>query len=315
MNRARAAIPSAPARMASRGRPGMLGTAIGWSGRPRSGASAPTPGRRSRRRTLASRRPTDASRSSSTADSRPQRSGAGSVAWPAGPGQVPPAPRAVWHRPSPRPPRRHRLRPPRGRRSPDRSRWRRRRTARADPPRCRRGPGPRRSDCSGTRTRMAPGTRRARCQRLRHPRHRQRPPLQPPQRPTVAERPSRAAGSAGRADPAGSSRRRRGILVTVVHGRRPGRRSGRSRLDLPHPVRARPRGVPNPGTWGRPGTRSTGSTPPGARRPAARVAIRRSSGVGGPGSSIVHRGRRRTRRTDRPGHRPCWAALARSSAR
>ena len=146
--------------------------------------------------------------------------------------------------------------------------------------------------------------------------HLQRPPLRRHRQPTVAARPNPEAGSAERADRAGSG----GGGGHRPRGRRPwrqrrGRRSGPSRLDRPHPGRARPRGAPNPGTWGRPGTRSTGSTPPGARRPAGRVGTRRSTGVDGPGSLTVHRGRRRKRRTDRPGHRPCWAALAQSSAR
>ncbi len=78
---------------------------------------------------------------------------------------------------------------------------------------------------------------------------------------------------------------------------------------------ARPRAGPIPGTSGRPGTRSRGSTPPGARAHAAQGRHRRSTDVGGRGSWHARRGRPRRRRRDRLGTRPRWAALARSSQR
>jgi len=205
-----------------------------------------------------------------------------------------------------------RLPPPRALRSPSRSQLEAAHP-RADPPRCRPGPGPLWSDCSGNRTPKALGIRRG---LRRRPMHLQRPQLRRHPQPTGAARPNPEAGSAGQADPP----ERAAAMGHRPQGRRPlrprrGRRSAPSRLDLRLLGRGRPRGVPNPGTWGRPGTRSTGSTPPGARRPAGRVETRQSTGVDGPGSLTVHRGRRRRRRTDRPGHRPCWAALAQSSAR
>jgi hypothetical protein len=209
-------------------------------------------------------------------------------------------------RPSPRQRQRRRRLPPRALRSPGRCQPEAAAHPPADPPRCRPGPGPRWSG-SGTRTPTALGIRRG---------LRRRPQLRRHPQPTVAARPNPEAGSVEQADP----RERTAMVGHRSRGRRPwrpwlGRRSGLSRLDLPLPGRARPRGVPNPGTWGRRGTRSTGSTPPGARRPAGRVGTRQSNGVDGPGSLNVHRGRRRMRRTDRPGPRPCWAALAQSSAR
>ena len=82
-----------------------------------------------------------------------------------------------------------------------------------------------------------------------------------------------------------------------------------------HPARGPPRAAPNPGTSGRPGTRSTGSRLPGGRARAVRVETPRSIGGGGRGSSHDRRGRPRMPRTDKPGHRPCWAALAQSSGR
>ena len=78
---------------------------------------------------------------------------------------------------------------------------------------------------------------------------------------------------------------------------------------------ARPPAAPIPGRSGRPGTRSTGSTPPGARRHEARAASPRSSDGGGRGSWSGRLDRRRTPRTDRLGHHPRWAALAQSSPR
>ncbi len=94
-----------------------------------------------------------------------------------------------------------------------------------------------------------------------------------------------------------------------------GRRSAPSRVVRRLRARVPPRVGPNPGRPGRPGTRSTGSRPPGERARAARVATRRSIDGGGRGSSTDRRDRPRTRRTDKPGHRPCWAALAQSSGR
>jgi hypothetical protein len=67
-----------------------------------------------------------------------------------------------------------------------------------------------------------------------------------------------------------------------------------------HAARVPPRAAPSPGTWGRRGSRQTGSRPPGGRSRAAPDAARRSSGDGGPGVPSVRRGHRRRPRTDRP---------------
>lgn len=240
---------------------------------------------------------------------------------PADPGPGPPGHRAVRPRRSQRRPLRRRL-PPTPRHL--RLATQRLRVARAatlrpgDPRRCRQGPGLPRSGRRGSPRQPAHrAPLRGSLQRLRRTRrHRLRRPHPPRRRPMVVARPSPAADSAGPADrpdpgeaAAGRPRQSR------PPSRRLGPRSGPFRLDRLHRARGRPRVGPSPGRWGRPGTRSTGSTPPGARRPAVLAAIRRSIGGDGPGSSNVHRGRRRTRRTDRPGHRPCWAALAQSSAR
>lgn len=76
-----------------------------------------------------------------------------------------------------------------------------------------------------------------------------------------------------------------------------------------------PRGEPMPGTSGRPGTRSTGSTPPGVQRRAGPEGPPRNSDVDGRAGLNERPGRPRRRRTDTPGNRPSWAALARSSRR
>ena len=115
------------------------------------------------------------------------------------------------------------------------------------------------------------------------------------------------------------------VLVGDPRGRRPWAQSrrrllGRWRLARPPvspplPEHARPHAGPSPGTSGRPGTRSTGSTPPGAPRPVVPAAARHSSGGGDRGSSTAIPDRPRTRRTDRPARRPRSGALARSSTR
>lgn len=76
-----------------------------------------------------------------------------------------------------------------------------------------------------------------------------------------------------------------------------------------------PHGEPMPGTSGRPGTRSTGSTPPGAQRRAVPEGPPRNNDVDGRAGLNERPGRLRRRRTDTPGNRPSWAALARSSRR
>lgn len=75
------------------------------------------------------------------------------------------------------------------------------------------------------------------------------------------------------------------------------------------------RGAPIPGRRDRPGTRRTGSRPPGGPGPAARAPTPRSSGAGGPVDPPAHPARPRRRRTDRPATCPRWAALAQSSPR
>ena len=193
-----------------------------------------------------------------------------------------------------------------------------------DPRDCRQGPGP------------APPVRRG----TRSPRRvavRPSPPAEPrlSRSPTGEAPPSRAAGSGERAPHRPrprprpfpvpflvlDRRERRGRPRLRGMPRRPslrqssGRPSARSRAARPLREHAPPRAAPNPGTLGRRGTRSTGSRPPGGRARVGRVATRRSIDGGGRGSSIGRRGRLRTRRTDKPGHRPCWAALAQSSGR
>ena len=254
-----------------------------------------------------------AARSSTPGDRRPPP-----VRWrglrrmPTGPGRDPPARRAV------RPRRRQRRRRHRPRPRPRRPMAHHSTEAVArrpvDPRRCRPGPGPPRNGRRGTPIRSArpPRAPRSHLRRRRHP-----SPRPPPRRrrPTAVARPNPVAGFAGPADPPGPGEAAAPPRTGHPPSRRPGPRSAPSRRRLLRRVRVPPPDGPSPGTSGRQGTRSTGSTPPGARRPAVRAATRRSIGGDGPGSSNVHRGRRRTRRTDRPGHRPCWAALAQSSAR
>lgn len=138
--------------------------------------------------------------------------------------------------------------------------------------------------------------------------------------PTAAGRPSPAEDcggawtrSADRADvsPATIPRRtrRRGRRRRPSAPARPARR-----LVTRHgsePLRAAPR----PGTSGRPGRRSTGSRPPGARRPAAPADPPRSTDGDGRDGRRGHPGRPRRRRMGTPARRPSWAIRDRSSRR
>ena len=99
--------------------------------------------------------------------------------------------------------------------------------------------------------------------------------------------------------PRSRPRHRRRRLVT--------RRRARSGLRGARRAPAPPRAAPSPGTSGRPGTRSTGSTPPGGRAPAAPAAAPRSSDGDDPGRRRARRDRPRRRRRDRPWRRPRWA--------
>jgi len=214
----------------------------------------------------------------------------------------------------PRGRRRRRSRPrPRPMRSRPRSGWRVADRRPAGRPRSPPARGPRPTCSPAARTRRGPI----------------RPPgsCSPHRSPTGAARPNRAAGCAGPADP------RAERPVAGRNGRRrPDRPPTRSRLRPPRPLRSLrppplrphwieprrpspgpPRAAPNPGRSGRRETRSTGSTPPGERARAAPAAIPRSSDGDGRDSASANRDRHRTRRTGRPGHRPCWAALAQSS--
>jgi hypothetical protein len=194
-----------------------------------------------------------------------------------------------------------------------------------DPPDFRLVPGPRRHVPRGTHSQRHP------------PRRRRIPPARSLRRrsPRAAAPPNRVVGYASpatqwRIAATQVHRRHRGFLWTRRH-RHPLRRhrrchgqvvrptwgppSGRSRLARHRRARVRPRASPNPGMSGRPGRRSRGSTPPDGRRPVALAVTRRSIDGDGRGSSNGHRDRHRTPRTDKPGHRPCWAALAPSSGR
>ena len=133
--------------------------------------------------------------------------------------------------------------------------------------------------------------------------------------PMAAAPPNRAAGCGAPVDRPlrGAAARRRRCRPCHRSAQAMARRSGRSPVARRRRGCGPPRASPSPGTSGRRGTRWTGSRPPGARRRAAPVATRRSSDGDGRGSSNVRRGRRQRRRMDRPGHRPCWAALAQSS--
>ena len=74
----------------------------------------------------------------------------------------------------------------------------------------------------------------------------------------------------------------------------------------------RPLVVPSPGRSGRPGTRSRGSTPPGGRGRAARVAGRRSIDGGDPGRRRARRDRLRRQRMGTPEPRPRGAVRVQS---
>ena len=127
---------------------------------------------------------------------------------------------------------------------------------------------------------------------------------------------ARPTATAGRRSRGGGRRHRRdlGILVAGVPA---GRSSDRCRRAGPTPPTspARLHAGPRPGTSGRPGTRSRGSTPPGARARAAPGGPRRSSGGRGRARSSARRDHLRTRRTDTPGSLPWWAGHGRSSGR
>jgi hypothetical protein len=71
----------------------------------------------------------------------------------------------------------------------------------------------------------------------------------------------------------------------VQHWTRSGEERGVRREAAPGRLgRWRLHASPSPGRWGRPGTRTTGSTPPGGRAPAAQGEPPRSTGAGDPGS-------------------------------
>lgn len=208
--------------------------------------------------------------------------------------------------------------------------------ARGDPRRC--------PQARGSHPGAPPGSRGFR-RPQRRPRHRQVPPLPrlpPPRRlpllrrrpplrpiqPKAAGLPSHEADCAGAvprrgAHPAvGPSRSHRsrsqsrdlGADPHPRHRSRPSRPSGSVWPSRPHAC-APPPDAPTPGTSGRPGTRSRGSTPPGGPRHGARAAIPQSSGGGDPVGPHARPVRLRRRRTGKPVTCPRWAALARSSGR
>ena len=74
----------------------------------------------------------------------------------------------------------------------------------------------------------------------------------------------------------------------------------------------RPHAGPSPGTSGRPGMRSRGSTPPGERGPGAQAANPQSTGGDDRERRHVRRDRRRRQRTDMRGRRRRWAIRDRS---
>ena len=202
-----------------------------------------------------------------------------------------------------------------GHRRPSSPRLRRPRRTTPPPPRARgRRPADRRRSPPG------PGPRRLGRPAGRAPHLRRRTALvRPGPAPPVAHGGGAAQSRGGLRCTGGSSAtrvaaaRRRRCRPCHRSAQAMARRSGRSPVARRRRGCGPPRASPSPGTSGRRGRRWTGSTPPGARRHAAPVATRRSSDGDGRGSSNVRRGRRQRRRMDRPGHRPCWAALAQSS--
>ena len=298
MNSASAAIAMAPARTASLGNPGTAGQTrqagprLDRPDRPRSGASPPRRVRGWRRRSAAWARAV-APVAGSAADSRP------SVAADAA--------GRPWTRPA-RSSSAELAAAPRARRGP-RCRHRPQRQA-PGPPASRSAALPASPWPSTARLASRSAARRGTGTGSRSsgqgPRHRS---------PTAGAPPSHAAGCGAPVDRPlrGAAARRRRCRPRRRSAQATAPRSARSPVARRRHACGPPRASPSPGTSGRPGTRWTGSRPPGARRRAGPVATRRSSDGGGRGSSNVRRGRRQRRRMDRPGHRPCWAALAQSS--
>ena len=137
-------------------------------------------------------------------------------------------------------------------------------------PEARRAAGPRRRGCP-VAGRVAPWRQGRRLRRpRRHGRHRDHRPGHP-------GRPGRHGCSRSYPGSSWSS-----IMATGC-GTLDGCPDRRRRCSSRRPGRAPPRGGPSPGTSGRRGTRSRGSTPPGGRAPGAPAAPRRSSGDDGPG--------------------------------
>ena len=172
------------------------------------------------------------------------------------------------------------------------------------------------------RRRQHPGPRgRSMRRQLRRPQRHARPRIPSPARP--GHHPARAAAlpshgaapvAAGwavacRSEMRGGAPARRAASAGSAAARR-----STAVLTAARAGRPRPHVEPSPGTWGRPGRPTTGSTPPGGRGPAAPGAARQSSGAGDRARWPGRLGRPRTPRTDRPA--PCrLGALARSSAR
>ncbi len=192
-----------------------------------------------------------------------------------------------------------------------------RRPGRAGRRRCRRGPGSR-APLVGLA--VGPAARHG-----RRPTHRHRP-----RRPTAVVPPSHAADCA-------SAALREVPRVAVPRDRRLPRRRRRLRSSRPRrqrrhhrpgprqrrlhprrpqrPPRGRPRAAPIPGRSDRPGTRRTGSTPPGGPAHAGPARPRRSSDGDGPDDQHAHLDHPRRRRTGRPVSRPRRACLGPSSRR
>ena len=179
---------------------------------------------------------------------------------------------------------------------------------------------------TGTGSRGPARTSQASTTGRRPPRPR-RPPCQRPQTPTAAAQPSHAAGCAADVP---RSDARRGGAPTDRHRCRGCRRlallPNRAREPSPwrRPAsgsashrreRAPPRDGPTPGTSGRRGTHSRGSTPPGAPARVERGQARHSSDGGDPVGPPARPARPRTPRTGTPAKHRRWAAHARSSRR
>ena len=192
----------------------------------------------------------------------------------------------------------------------------------------RHGRDPRRLPADRQRCRQARGPHPRRRQRHRHDeglrRLRRSPPRQLPQ-PTGVAPPNHGADSV-----AGALRRAR--HAELPRHRRPHLRLDRCHRRSRHRRRCHParrwqqrscrrslpclpsmgflaslgplRGVPSPGTSGRPEMPTRGSTPPGARVHEGRGPPRRNSDGGGPADRPARPGHPRTRRRDRPATRP-----------